>query len=313
MPKALAAQPTITTNEFYYVGDVIQMVNCDPTGTNAGASGSNVSWDFSGLAAIGSNQVTTVAMDTSSVFTTSNLLITLPGGLKQYVQENSSDSYLNGTADTVSGIVTNYYNLDISKRPITYLTNYIDSYRVVVASTAAHGGGRLTTNADAYGILMLPTGTFNNVLRVRKVQSETDSTSIDTFTTTTISYLWFDGVHHPPLLRIDSVIGVLGSSNSITYLSASTGVTHLKSSQGNYQCSIHNDELLLNGTFVFGKIYTVTVYNIIGAKVFSKEFIAEGNSISFDMNGQIIQGIYIVSISQKEDPSDKAILKTVKQ
>ncbi len=71
------------------------MVNCDPSGVTAGESGTNIMWNFSGLNATGT-AVTTVVQDTASGFSTSNLLITLPNGVKQYVQENSTDSYLNG-------------------------------------------------------------------------------------------------------------------------------------------------------------------------------------------------------------------------
>lgn len=73
------AQPTISKNEFYYVGDIIRMANCDATNVNAGASGAGVMWDFSGLRPTGVYSITTIAKDNSSIFITSNLLETLPG------------------------------------------------------------------------------------------------------------------------------------------------------------------------------------------------------------------------------------------
>ena len=311
LPAALSAQPTISTNEFYSTGDIIQMVNCNPSGAAAGASGTNITWDFSGLIATGSISTTTVVQNTSSSFSTSNLLITLPNGLKQYVLENNTDSYLNGVVDTVSGLVTNYTDCDISKRPITYLTDYIDSYQVAITTPLTYGTGYITTTGDAYGTLILPTGTYNNVLRIRKIQSENDSTSSTSgVNTTTISYLWFDDIHNPPLLRIDSVIG---ASNTLMYLTSTTGIKDLNSIQSNYQCYLHNSELLLTGDFIYGKIYTVQVYNIIGEKIYSNEFTSNGSSQRLDMNRQLNPGIYIVSIIQKDDPSSNGIVKVLNQ
>ncbi len=187
--------------------------------------------------------------------------------------------------------------------------NYTDTYWVAITTPLTYGTGYIATTGDAYGTLMLPTGTYNNVLRIKKLQSETDTLSGSAGATTiTTSYLWFDNVHHPPLLRIDSVIGITGSNYTVMFLSIPTGIKTLTSSQRNYQCYLHNSELLLTGNFINGRIYSVTVYNIIGAKIYNNEFTADGGSQRFDMNRQLDPGIYLVSIIQQDDPSSNEII-----
>src|SRR5258708_1086266 len=98
LPAALSAQPIVSNNEFYHIGDVINMVKCDPSGVRAGAEGEAVTWDFSGIHSSGV-ATTAVLHDTSTVFLTSNLLLMQPDGSREHVQESSSDSYINGIDD----------------------------------------------------------------------------------------------------------------------------------------------------------------------------------------------------------------------
>jgi hypothetical protein len=314
LPVALCAQPTITTNEFYNIGAVIEMTNCDASAVNAGASGAGVTWNFSALGSSGGTSTTTVAHATSSVFITSNLMITLPGGLIEYVDENSTDSYINGTYDPATNITTNYNNYDESKRPVTYNTNYVDSYRVIITSPSTVGTGHITETGDAYGTLMLPTGTFTNVLRIKKIQTETDSMGgSESAFSHIVTYLWFDTLHNAPLFRLDSVNTITGSSNTAMYLALPLNASNVNNDHIAYSGYFDNSGLQINGSFEYGSVYDVVLYNIIGTKVFSEEFPASGTSRHFDVGGNLREGIYIVSITPKEAPSSRALFKLVKQ
>jgi hypothetical protein len=312
MTVSLHAQPVLSNSEFYHIGDVIKMVNCDPTGLTAGAPGAGLNWDFSSLTPSGGISTTTVLNDTSTVFLTSNLLLILPNGDKEYMQENSTDSYVNGITDHGTNATTYYYSYDKSKRPVSYNTTYIDTYRVDVPSTTS-GTGHLIQTGDAYGTIKLPTGTYNNVLRIKKTQTEVDTISTAPQTTITVSYLWFDALHSAPLFRIDSVISLSGNSQTAMYLVASTGVANLNSAPNSYNGYLRNSELILTGSFENGKMYEVTLYSLIGTKILINEFIASGNSISFDIGRPISPGIYIVSITQKNNSVTREVIKVIKQ
>ncbi len=251
------------------------MVNCKAAGVSAGASGSNITWDFTGLVPSGGNSVTTVVQDNSSMFPTANILITLPNGLKQHVQENNNDSYVLGIADTAAGTIASYYNYDLSKRPVTYLTNYIDTYQVTIPATVTSGKGYLVTSGDAYGSLMLPSATYNNVLRVRKIQNENDTINGTLPLLPQLPFLICGSTQSTILLYSGwtSVIGGIGAGNTVMYLASlpAAFVTGVKQMPGNYQCYLHDDELLVSGNFIFRKnVQREAMYNLIGQKIYSQ-------------------------------------------
>jgi hypothetical protein len=312
LPSILPAQPSLSMCDFYYVGDIINMANCDnPLGLTAGAPGAGKQWDFSTLRANGTFANTAYARENTSSFN-ANLLEIRPDGKKVHLQQNNSLTLINGIEDPVTQTSTYYYNYKISQRPISYQTVYNDTFRMVVP-TVATGTGYLVENGDAYGTLVLPNGTYNNVLRVRRSQLETDTVNAAVNSSTAISYLWFDNTHHAPLLRMDSVINISGVNSSIMYLATPSAVRNLGSQQPDYNGRINNNELVLTGPFENGAAYDVIVYNIIGSKVFTSSFTAYGNALRFDMGRQVNTGIYMVSISQKNEPASKQVIKVMKQ
>jgi hypothetical protein len=298
------------------------MTNCNSNiNPGAGMNGSGVTWDFSVLQSNGTSSVTTYLQDNSS-FTTSNILAILPDGRKAHLQENNTDTYLNGIEDPSTGTTTYYYassgvnnNYQTSKRPFTYQTAYTDTYRVIVPSPYSSGTGYITARGDAYGTLILPTGTFTNVLRIKTQQSESDTVNGAFTNTTTTTYMWFDAAHAAPLLRIDTVFSLYGSRFTLSYLAAPTAVRNVSGQQrATYNGHITSNELTLTGDFEIGLPYDIIVYNMIGAQVFTTSITAYSNTpLRFDMGKQINPGIYMVSITQKNDPTSKEIIKVVKQ
>lgn len=313
LPDALEAQPTIYTNEFYSIGDVIQMVNSDATFVTAGAAGAGVVWDFSLLSG-GPVSTTLFTSDHSSVFATSNVLEIPPGGKQVHLSENSTDTYINGIEDSTSLNSTTYLNYRVSRRPISYLSAFLDSYRVTSTTPPEIGTGRVTEVGDGYGTLVLPAATYNNVLRVRRVITESDTEGAAFIYSTTISYLWFDDVHHAPLLRIDTVIDLTGMHNTVMYLATPSGVANINGYETAYSGHLDDEELLLNGNFVAGAVYEVRLLNMTGAQVLKQEYISYNKSsrVYLDVNTEIPPGIYIVNIMQRDEPKTMKVFEVVK-
>ena len=313
LPVALSAQPTVYKNEFYPEGYTIEMVNCDATGITAGTAGVNVTWDFSGLAPSGGFSTTTVLNDTSTVFTTSDLMEIRPDGTIAFIQENSTNTYINGVYNPGTTVTTNYNNYYVSVRPFTYNTSYLDSYNVAAPATNVSGTGYLTALGDAYGTLILPSGSYPNVLRIKEEQREYDTAGSSPSYTLTMSYLWFDTGHRAPLLRMDSVIST-GTVNSqkVMYLSPTSGVKNLNSYQASYSGFFDNAGHLVVEGFETEKNYTVVVYNIIGNKVFSQDFSATDPAQQFDVTA-LKPGIYLVYVTAKTGAvTNPQVFKVVK-
>ena len=315
LPQVLCAQPTVTINEFYNVGDVINMVNVNPPSVAMDIAGAGVTWDFSMLSASGGNSITTVANNTSGTFGTSNLMITLPNGEIEFMSEGSLTSAVNGiyypaTHDTIS-----YNAYIISKRPFTYPGYYLDTYKIDAASPLIMGNGSLVITGDAYGTLKTPTATYTNVLRIKKFQEETDTVGgTDAGTVTTTKYQWFDAAHSTPLFEVDSITSLAGNTTTAMYLASTEGVSYLNAaSQFNYTGYIQNDELQLTGTFDNGRTYDVVIYSVIGTKIYTGDFTASGNTQRIDMGSDVKPGIYIVSLTQSNNSSYSQVIKVVKQ
>ena len=311
LPIALSAQPLIATNEYYHIGDVVSMVNCEPP--TADSAGTGMTWDFSGVSTTGGIATTYIMRDTSTVFS-ANTLVVLPDGSVQYVQESSTDSYVQGMDDASSHVTTSYNNFDISKRPFTYGTHQVDSYRVNAPAISEHGTGYLTSDGDGYGTLITPAGTYGNVLRIRRHITEVDTVAGGTELTLMLSYLWFDTVHTSPLFRIDSVTTIMGSSQTAGYLESPAGVVQVSSNAAPvYTGYMHNTQLDIAGPFISGNTYEVVVYDIIGNKVSVNELVATGSSQRIDMQETLPAGIYIVAITGKNNPADRNVIKVPKQ
>jgi hypothetical protein len=305
---ALSAQPLISTNEYYHIGDVINLINCDAGTLSAGSSGAAMSWNFSSLTNIGT-LVMTVARDTTTAYT-SNLLITLPNGDLEHMMENNTDSYVYAIEKSGTSVIMNYNNLDIDKRPLTYNDTYTDTFRDIIVTPATHGTGIIIVKADAYGTIQLPTGTYSNVLRVRKYQYEVDTISGGGTTESTItSYLWFDSVHSAPLFEMDSINASTGFTYEARYLASDESVPTRNMVKENFNGCIQNNELILNGGFINGVVYEVKLYNIMGSILDNSEFISSGSAQATSISSQIIPGIYLVGISQKDNPSSQQIIK----
>lgn len=289
------------------------MISADGLGNlDAGGPGAALTWDFSTLRSNGASSTTSYSYENSTTYV-SDLLERTPDGKKIHLQQNNSTTYVKAIEDSLAGTTVHYYDYTISRRPFTYQTSYVDSYRVESTQPAMTGTGYLTVTGDAYGALELPTGTYDNVLRIKKLQVETDSLDYLQHHITSISYLWFDAEHSAPLLRIDSMISETGTSSDIMYLGAPTAVNNIGSSPQELNGNINNNELLLTGTFEPGVTYDLVVYNIIGTKMFTTAFTASGGALRFDMGRDINPGIYVVSLNMRNDPSSRQIIKVVKQ
>lgn len=207
------SQPVITDKIVPIVGDSYSFTSCDTNGISQGNAGAGVTWDFSNLI-LKTGQNATFSYDIvnpsqglkSELFPSATYAYKVEEAYGYYKISNSFVERLGtGFADgsevlTNTEIFMNY--------PFTYGDNSNDDFDGTFTVTIEGEvytlirKGTVNSTADAYGTLVLPQGTFSNVLRIKSIYSTRDTipppvpgfpgiiktTEIETYTWTNDSY-----------------------------------------------------------------------------------------------------------------------------
>ena len=229
----LTAQTVITYDgNAPQIGDVYYMSgkigSFDP-----GPSGGGQSWDFSYV------QVPTLGKMTAVDPSSTPFVSDFPEATIAFIDDDPSiESYnywlLTGSELFSLGFGTdpgnnqeiNHY-ADTKKTmqyPFAYNDSYSDSYLIVTSYIVMtiHSGGTITATADAWGSVKTPAGTYNNTLRIKKVNDYVDSVwniegdLMSTTPHTEIDYEWYTATSHYPVLHIQ--VTEAGTSMSFTSL-----------------------------------------------------------------------------------------------
>ena len=194
-------------------------------------SGINQVWDYSRL------------KDDTGRYSTNDFYFTSPVGLPgatsfpnatlaSYYKDDSSYGYWLtnnttfgwlGIVNKNTGVINNRYDPQeiVLHYPFTYNSIYIDTEHV--SYPASSGGSYIlykdTLIGDAYGILKLPNASYNNVLRVKAINNQTNYYygTINNNSTST-SYWYFTKDFHLPLL----VVSYYTFDTTATYFTKTT-------------------------------------------------------------------------------------------
>lgn len=172
------AQSSLTkANNGYAVGDVYNMKATNLSGE--GATGNNITWDFSANTQGTTTLVSVVAPSTTAAgasFPAANAAISTNGGTLYYNVDNSGLIYWGVDAGGAAKHVLTDPEEQL-RYPMTIGTNYTDSWTGPFTSPgfASMRGGTTTVSCNSYGTLILPQGTFTNVLKVTIVQDYSDT------------------------------------------------------------------------------------------------------------------------------------------
>ncbi len=196
---AISAQPVLDGTNTLLVPGPVYTVNVSPL-VDPGPAGADVVWDFSGLPISVVATVTLVDPADEPVsgdlFPQATLLTAnnLTGQLKGY---EVTDTYID-----IWGIFSNSSQLLLQQSnavrelvlPCTMGTTWTDADSAIYFLGGSQVGvrsGTTTGTADGYGELILPTGSFANVLRVHLEQTVTDETNFGTTVTTGHRYQYY--------------------------------------------------------------------------------------------------------------------------
>ena len=206
--RASLAQPTLTASTTNPVaGESFSQSACGVSSFTMGGSGAAVTWDLSGLTPISTDTLVYLGCAASGLCDSfaGASLASLGGSNMQFYSTDASSFALTGV-NIPGGNV--YYSTPRKKiiYPATYNITALEPYAFSRPGFDSYGYGTDSITVDAYGTLILPTGTFTNVLRVHTISISIDSnivsgtTYVDTFRTDV--YSWYTPGTHSPLLSM---------------------------------------------------------------------------------------------------------------
>jgi hypothetical protein len=208
-----ANEPVIGDSSRTYVIDTTAQGNI-----NAGNGGINITWNLSSLNATG-GPATTTWLDPTSVPSATAYpgctIVSKQGSVYSYYKAVSSPStQLEFMGVTSTSLNMNFTNTAIYQRyPFAFSNNLTDNFSgnfTFSLSGTANGSG--TTVAEGTGTLILPSGTYNNVLKIRSSQSTTLNAVFINGTIKQTIYSFYHSSQKYPLLSVNyQTITVAGS------------------------------------------------------------------------------------------------------
>ena len=317
--SGLYAQPVINQNNYPVAGDSYSGIYDFTISWNPGASGPNITWDFSTLAS-SSTQAFSYTSPSSTpyaaTFASSDLSLS-------QLSVNYSYFFSSATKFEISGVVTAFPTTIIRPFsdpqkvitfPFTYLNNFKDTAKTSTYNVSGGNKQRRTvyteTTADAYGTLQLPARTYNNVLRLYITTETIDSTfnSSNVFMQKSISldtnYYWISEDYKPYVLVLSKNISGGNETLFAQYFSNPTWPTGIQE-QKNIHVNIYpnpaDDFISLNISEEYFNSLSLPVFTLInqqGKEVYSGKISSANTFIS---RNNLSSGIYFYKISTDKE------------
>jgi Secretion system C-terminal sorting domain len=208
-PVLLAAQPTITSDWIGKAGEEVSSVFTLEV-PDIGDAGADKSWDFSNVTP------DTIALDFKFVnpdttpffasYPNSNSCLAVPElGIYSYFKLDDSAWEFYGNVFGITQLILQNPQTQLMF-PMTFEDSFSDDYESTreIIGIFTFGTGNVKVTADAYGTVTLPTGTFDNVMRIKTIDESVDSTDLgsgifEKVHTTSTTYIWYSADHPGPL------------------------------------------------------------------------------------------------------------------
>lgn len=306
------AQITIDNSYKLRVNEGYTSVAVDTNGINEGNSGANQVWNFANLTEI-STPVSVTYHAPSSGSGSSNF----PGAtLSQEIDGSWSYIKDEGNAYFSMGMYTKDMLRTFSDEqklmqfPFSYNSSFNDTYKSLTSAEELEIYSHGTTNvvADAWGTLTLPSGTYNNALRIKTVTNNTDTmvTSGGSFVfgSTTTSYSWYVSGIKVPVFGITYIVGDFFSTKAVSYVTQfSTSIQQNTQTAESYKLEQNypnpfNPSTSINFSIPKSGFATLKVYDILGKEVAT---LVNGNlnagSYSAEFNASnLTSGVYFYKL-----------------
>ena len=327
---AAIAQPTLNSANWPTAGTSETSYGLDATSASEGSAGANQTWNFASLTPTGSSTLLQYVAPSStqyfSSFPSSNSAAITPsisGTQTGYAYYDLNSSYLDlmgFVSNDGAGTVINFPYSDRQRAlifPFTFNSTFTDSYYGVANYTSSgtpvtdYRSGTDQVTADGWGTITTPAGTFSNVLRVKTLETNTDSLDVMGFGFVTVSnvttYTWVNqNAMQLFVLTYDTADGTGGQTFSKTaqYSSLSTGINSLASYKplAIYPNPSASSNIHLNADDLKSGKVKFTVTDLNGQEIKNLDFLikdAARKTIDVEMN-DCNPGIYIIQLKQND-------------
>lgn len=264
---SLQAQVVITyATHAPQIGDIVTSVYSNAyTNIDFGNAGANQTWDFSSYT-VTENLETGNFVDPANTLwagevPNSNIAMRMEirDETVSYMNQSSSvlkANYIGTYAEEVNMLIEYSDEMELMHYPFAYGDDFTDTYGYTMEYSEMGmlyiTNGTITSEADAYGTVSTPNGTFTDVLRIKSTDTETSETWINdvlisTETVTYVTYDWYHGSSKYPVVSID-YDPEYPEDTSITYFSVSTGTNEMESNAVSVCPNPANDMVKINTT-----------------------------------------------------------------
>ncbi len=216
----LVANAQLTqANHAYVGGEIFTTYQCDSVGITAGASGAGAMWNYASITTHSSMLVGySVTVNTNTSYPMPGLSLSSTANNSSYYTSDPTDTkYWGGNilVGSIGATLTYTSGAFTAKYPMNLNTSTVAAIGGSISVPALSQNGTFTgsagTIADGTGTLMLPTGTYTDVVRVVTTQTINFTTPLASGTVTQKNWDYY----------------LVGTKNSLFTISASTVVTSL--------------------------------------------------------------------------------------
>lgn len=303
------AQPTITQSNIPLIGDNVTIALCsDPV--NEGSSGANQTWDFSGLTE--NSQGTFMYVDPSTTpkadsFPDANLCGISWDGSYSYYKVSPSALEAVGYVTPVPPSDTAMIVFDgfeqIVQLPYTYNDDFLDNFdgtNYVPGVGALDFDGTLDFEADGYGTLILPTGTYTNVVRYHFNRSQTNYfNGFPANTQTKEQWAWVSADYRFWLLLMEESFDGFNTTELVWYdkapLSVITGVVSHEATDVSIYPNPTGKGEQVNISWASDEVATVSLFSLDG-KLLQEKNIGLTNGVNGFNLPNLNSGVYLIKI-----------------
>lgn len=304
MPLFSAAQPSLSASDIHTVFTSI-LYNTPSNSFSPGNSGPNQTWDYSNLSLppIGAfNLVPSSTGSFSGTFTQSNLCYNFDPdapNINYYYYLRTSSTAVEQLGFVSNDAIIKNFNSNPKKTiqfPYTYNTTFTDTYQ----SNTDSAPTTVTVTYDAYGTLILPFGTFQNVIRQKFVENGVTN------------YKW---INTNPFYYI---LETYFESNTIS-ITKSTTVLSIEETSKNDKFFLtpnpFTDKFTITADDTSLTNFSVLLYDSLGRLVKKQEVEGFNSQMTIEVDlADAMNGLYIAKIVNTENKTvatSKIIKKTI--
>lgn len=194
------------------IGDSYVIRYCDTNSVSQGNGGANQTWNFSSINLLNDSTaiewVTSSGTPYASSYPNSDRAQKTNDNYSYYSVQSGDLTYYGTGSATASEVLTNTY--PHMKYPFTFGNSYSDNFAgsIVTTGLTFERRGTINVNADGWGTINLPAGSFGNSVRVHTTLDITDSLGgafpivVKTLTNT---YQWYIPEKKYPVFSITTI------------------------------------------------------------------------------------------------------------